>query len=420
MIKAGDSIKPFVHLLDRVGTLLAHQEEVERLKGEKFNIFSILRVDGMEDRLHSHFIKELLDPCGSHLKKDIFLKLFLQVLNEKYENLGLNEEYNEVHREYHIGSVDLEAKTGGRLDILIRNMPTGHTICIENKIYADDQNGQILRYFNFNRSRQLNKVFYLTLYGNEPKEKSCGNLVCGEDFYLLSYSNDILRWLELCLKEAHDEPILRESIRQYLILIKKLTHTMNDKFEDDLLELVIKNLKQAEFITSTYQNSLGRIRQNLREAVMNQLNKKLSKYKAYMGKGISAQYAQIWIKATYNNDPVLKFGIETFSGDKSAHDEGALMIGTFKRKKNESLNEWKSPHLSIAWIEIEGIKMGDNQIHLGKSEFLEMIKDKDHPDFDKLRDTIVEHTIAYIRSIENSLKDNVSLSLLGIQDIDAD
>src|SRR5690606_19090495 len=40
----------------------------------------------------------------------------------------------------------------------------------------------------------------------------------------LSYETDIIAWLEDCKKESVNIPILRESIAQYIFLIKKLTN----------------------------------------------------------------------------------------------------------------------------------------------------------------------------------------------------
>ncbi|MGV3762696.1 PD-(D/E)XK nuclease family protein [Parapedobacter sp.] len=67
------------HLSEGVKKTQEHNEEIERLKGEKFNVFSILRLETSENRTHSVFIAELLNPQGSHLKKKVFLDSFLSV-----------------------------------------------------------------------------------------------------------------------------------------------------------------------------------------------------------------------------------------------------------------------------------------------------------------------------------------------------
>ena len=52
-----------------------HQEEISTLKGENFNVFSILKMESKENETHSAFLGELLNPKGSHGFGSLFLKL---------------------------------------------------------------------------------------------------------------------------------------------------------------------------------------------------------------------------------------------------------------------------------------------------------------------------------------------------------
>ena len=108
-------IKQIDLLLSHTRSVISHQKERERLLGEKFNVFSILRMERSENSTHSAFISELLKPDGSHLKGDLFLRLFLKVLG----NDTLELESAKVITEYYIGRVDAKGKTGGRIDIFI-------------------------------------------------------------------------------------------------------------------------------------------------------------------------------------------------------------------------------------------------------------------------------------------------------------
>ena len=91
---------------------------------------------------------------------------------------------------------------------------------------------------------------YLTLNGEEPSEKSCLDYQLDEDFFLISYKNDIIAWLELCQKEAIHQPILRETIYQYIILIKKLNNQLsNHQMEQEIKSLIASNYKEASFIS---------------------------------------------------------------------------------------------------------------------------------------------------------------------------
>lgn len=210
---------------------IAKAAEISRLKGENFNIFSILGLESAENKTHSTFIGELLNPEGSHGMQEVFLRLFIRQLEtEKLnqqkkisikspldadERIKFRTEGARVKLEFPIGEIDIEKKTGGRIDIFLEDK-NGKCIAIENKIYAPEQPMQIPRY-----KTPTNEVVFLTLDGTDAKER--GKLEAGKDYFLLSYRDNIKDWLQACLKEVADFPILRETIKQYIILIKKLT-----------------------------------------------------------------------------------------------------------------------------------------------------------------------------------------------------
>jgi hypothetical protein len=178
-------IKP---LLKSTSTLIKHHKQLTKLKGESFNVFSILQMERAENKTHSNFIAELLNPNGSHLMGNVFLKLFLKAIEDE----TLDSTSTTVHLEYPIGLVDLDNETGGRIDILLKDQ-SGKTISIENKIEAIDQPKQILRYTNFNKSN--NKVYYLTKFGKDPGQDVRGELVEGSGYWNITnnYSSLVKR-----------------------------------------------------------------------------------------------------------------------------------------------------------------------------------------------------------------------------------
>ena len=237
-------------LLRQSGQIIAHQRELEEIRGEKFNVFSILSMETKEDATHSAFIGELLDPKGSHMMGAIFLEEFLKTIQHDSD---FDASSAAVTREFYIGKVDLDNKTGGRIDILIKD-ETGQTISIENKIYAGDQRFQIERYVNYNKSN--NTVYYLTLSGDVPADDSKGELNSKTDFHCLSYSNDIINWLEACQMRAVSKPVIRESIRQYILLLKKLTHQLSDNaMEDKVIDLIRTNYLAAKTICANIEKA---------------------------------------------------------------------------------------------------------------------------------------------------------------------
>ena len=64
-----------------------------------------------------------------------------------------------------------------------------------------------------------------------------------KDIYTpISYKENIIAWLEECKKVAVNKPIIRETLTQYIHLIKKLTNTnINSEMDRELLELFIKD-----------------------------------------------------------------------------------------------------------------------------------------------------------------------------------
>lgn len=238
-------------LLHAVHQIAQHQAEITRLKGERFNIFSILRIESAENKTHSAFLGELLDPKGSHGMDDTFLRLFLNQIG--YANQDADEKERlqaSVVLEKHIGKRDDEAKEGGRIDIYI-TLSNGRTIAIENKIYAGDQHAQIERYRNHNPTQ--NTVYYLTLDGSAASQASAGALKDKADYHCISYRDTITAWLGTCIKEAADQPILRETIKQYLILIQKLTGQLTaHKMAEDLYKAIGNHYEAAKLVRDNF------------------------------------------------------------------------------------------------------------------------------------------------------------------------
>ena len=219
-------------LLNEIGKLVVAQNERTKERyshGELFNVFNILGLESKEVRLHSSLLAELLKPNGMCGVGNAFQKAFLAIL-------GLPENYivdGRVSVEISIGTTtDTE---GGRIDIIMED--GNHAIIIENKIYAQDQPAQLLRYTNFARDNYPHgyRLLYLTLDGKEASDDSAK----GCPYQCISYKNEISKWLAECARISFDRPLVRETIRQYINLIKQLTNQSMGTLEDNkLAELV--------------------------------------------------------------------------------------------------------------------------------------------------------------------------------------
>ncbi|WP_405606235.1 PD-(D/E)XK nuclease family protein [Polaribacter sp. Asnod1-A03] len=240
-------------ILKRVAEISNKYEQLNKISGNGFNVFDVINVTTNEVRLHSKFIAELLNPKGSHGQGDVFLRHFVDQFK-----IQIDTESATVYVEKYIGVVT--EVTGGSLDIFIADKK-GASLTIENKIYAGDQDNQLLRYYNYSNTN----VFYLTLFGNSPSKKSYINtkadpktirgktkLDTKKDFQLLSYKYDITDWLITCRKEAVELPLLREGITHYINLIKILTgQSGSNKMNTEIRDYIVsssENLKQAALI----------------------------------------------------------------------------------------------------------------------------------------------------------------------------
>lgn len=221
------------HLLQKIFNIYEKYEQHEILTGSKFNVFDILGASYAEVQ-HSRFLAELLNPFGSHGLGEIFLTKFIDLLPCK-TNLIPNTA--SVVCEFYIGAVT--EKTGGRIDILIKDAQN-NKIIIENKIYAADQKNQLLRYHNYAPKAP---ILYLTLDTRETDVTNT-HLKLNEHYYNITYKKMILEWLDVCIKEAAQKPLVRETLQQYHNLIKKLTHqTHRAAMSNEIINLLSTDKK---------------------------------------------------------------------------------------------------------------------------------------------------------------------------------
>ena len=255
-------IQQFFQEVASICALEQAQQEERNRKGENYNLFSILNIERYELK-HSALIANLLDPKGSHGCGDAFLRAFFEIaLKERaypFEDCTLPDSYTE----HYIGPI--AGDTGGRIDILVESSYY-YRLIIENKIYAGDQDKQLIRYDNYGKTdleadRYL--LVYLTLFGNEASEGSTAKGSAKEvDYLCLSYAEDILRWLEQCVRLAYDKPLVRESLNQYIRTIKQLTYQdMNQENIPKIIDLAVDHPE----VVATLSSKLDAIAQGIIE-----------------------------------------------------------------------------------------------------------------------------------------------------------
>lgn len=240
-------------LLTKVNSIRLRESQISKLKGENFNVFRILRIENSEVKLHTRFLFELLNPKGTHDQDELFFNEFISLLNNLLPDPMKIKEFKvfqELKNEKGIGSVNYINETGGMIDIFIQT--DTFAIVLENKIYATTGHKQIERYHSYLKNKPHGQVIllYLTLFKNSPVTTK---LIQGKDFFQISYEDLILRWLQTCMEKSSDFPILRETIKQYIITIKRLLGKLtNIEMEEELENLLLKNYDAAKLVSETF------------------------------------------------------------------------------------------------------------------------------------------------------------------------
>lgn len=234
-----ESIIELLNHVQLLETKRLQKVDEERKRGEWFNVFNVLGMSTDEVHTHSAFIAELLNPQGSHGCGDEFLKAFIEII-PGLDGFDIETIRVKTQVELSIGRINEDYTEGGRLDIIA--CTDTHAIIIENKIHAGDGWKQLLRYHEFAEREYKNnyRILYLTLDGGSPSEESIGKqMEEGENYYSISYASDIINWLQRCIAIAVSKPLVRETLVQYLNLIKQLTNqTMEQNDKKELFELL--------------------------------------------------------------------------------------------------------------------------------------------------------------------------------------
>jgi len=257
----------FDALFQKVKLINERYKKEASATGENFNIFSIMNMEYNEVYTHSAIIGELLNPKGTHGFGDKFLIEFINILNNnfKIEIKEFSKLTSEKIVERSISLFnDWDEITGGRIDIIIEDKE--QILLIENKLLASDQSFQLIRYYNYAKTK--NKDFYIVyltldgkLVGHEEKFINKNNQeVNGKNFnfqdksnyekskaenkqnchqclyYPISYRSEILKWIEKCIDITKEIPLISETLKQYRNNLKYITNqTISQKMSEELV-----------------------------------------------------------------------------------------------------------------------------------------------------------------------------------------
>lgn len=346
-------MKKVKELLNQISGIVKKYDEIVAITGEGFNIFNILGVSTAEVKLHSNLIAELLNPKGSHGMKDVFLRLFLKHLDKNELTPEFITENVNVLVEKWVGFIDKENDTGGYIDIFIQ-LPN-REIIIENKIFAGDQEGQLRRYHNYNKSASL---VYLTLDGKEAGDFTTKNVKYQDSPIKpkpISYQSDVIDWLEQCRKEAVNHPLIRETITQYIHLIKNLTgQTLNNDMETEILKVITdrgENVKSALAIAG----SIKEIKMSLLMKFAKELVARVKAQKPMVSTEISENFGKKWEGVTFKLPSKNEFVFFSFLTDGNY---SYLEIGNTSNVWEDNMKKVNSKNIEYYTSKLNEVAMG--------------------------------------------------------------
>ena len=338
-------IQQFFREVENICTREQALQEERHRKGENYNLFSIINIERYELK-HSALIANLLDPKGSHGCGDAFLRAFFEIaLKDAYpfEECTPPQSYTE----YYTGPI--AGDTGGRIDILVKSSHYG--LIIENKIYAGDQNKQLTRYDNYGKETfgaDGYLLVYLTLYGCDASKESTATKSAEEVGYLrLSYAEDILRWLEQCVRLADNKPLVRESLNQYIRTIKQLTYQdMNQENIQKIIDLAVDHPE----VVATLSSKLNAIAQGIREKYIFAELKKYADQKGWLYDDNESSYNE--------EEPKIRFRKEGW--------DGSIIISADSEDKKSNYGWWIN-----LWIGIDSKVTGAKKLACLEKQSLE-------------------------------------------------
>lgn len=205
----------FDNLRAGLAPMQAGRLDEDRAQSPRFNVFRDLHLEEDEDRVHTPFLANLLNPNGSHGQRHLFLRECLDQLRGQpgflYPSKPIDQGEWFVETEKVIGS--------GMLDLVLSNPALRYILVIENKVRHHERPDQISDYYRWmskqSRFYDQRVLIYLTPQGIEAKTAR------GCPYYRLSYRRDIAAALSRAVAKIESAAV-RAVVEQYLAIILRL------------------------------------------------------------------------------------------------------------------------------------------------------------------------------------------------------
>ena len=298
---------------------MAAKAEADRQRAmgkHDYNIFTLFHGFSDEVNLHSNFMASLLDPNGDHYKNDLFLKLFLEMCG--IDDFSIDTSAATVFKEFK--HIDIYISDGKK------------HIILENKVYAKDQPTQIARYIDTIQNKGVEDediyVLYLHPDGKLPDNQSFGDYhakLLGENpsikFKVISYSKEILEWIDRCKNGVSNITDLNVFLSQYKNVIEMIydRYKRIDEMETaKFVEIFKENYTAVSEIANNYQETRKKIIDGFFENVKENLEKDEAIKGTYSIELNSVAYRPIAIKNVKTQDEKWKNFYFTVEFQKSS------------------------------------------------------------------------------------------------------
>ncbi|MEP1551681.1 MAG: PD-(D/E)XK nuclease family protein [Paraglaciecola sp.] len=255
-----------------------HKQNEQKKRGlNNYNILTAVLNEHDEVRLHSNMLFSFLDPKGEHFQDTLFLDKFIDVI--KAESLGfeVNIQNCSVYKEYR--NIDLYITDGDK------------HIIIENKIYASDQENQVVRYLKIIQEENSKAsvmdilLVYLSLDRRKPSQYSLNEFTINGDYVeslsgkkqalykSISYQKEIIDWLDSCQHEVQNITNLNAALGDYKNVIDKLNNNYQEKVMS-LSEYILKDKSSYE-LAFELKNNLPKAQEKIANDFFESLRKAL-------------------------------------------------------------------------------------------------------------------------------------------------
>lgn len=276
----------YTEFFEKVKKFKEKQKKQKQRGLNDFNLLSTVRKYHDEVYLHSTMIGALLDPKGLHYQDTLFLEKFLEVLSLDdfkldLSNVTVGVEYQDI-------------------DLYITD--SVKHIILENKIWAEDQPCQIIKYINIIKEEndlmiddsyipKIDDIYVVYLTPNnkqvsyehtvndgyisfkkdaEDKLKECSKRANTKSlvpnglknyqtrYKKINYQNDILNWLNKSIQEIENITNLNEAVKQYIDVVKMVNNNYKGKVIT-MEKLILENEENMAIVNDIY-NSFDNIR----------------------------------------------------------------------------------------------------------------------------------------------------------------